>query len=261
MNANFIGWGAAILTIALFFLTYRMCRGMSASQRRGLLIISGLASIPGSLFSVHYLHWLPETEDFYQLRTSPCSEFLILPIGVVLGCAARWLEPLRTPILLTTIAFAVVPFVKPVILPLQFDLLVDEWRKDVCIQSGAATCGAASTATLLAQYGIQSTEAELARECHSYSGGTEAWYMARAMLRRGLSPQFAIREGFEPDIPLPAIAGVRLGSIGHFITILERDGELYRFGDPLVGPVWMAPGEALELYEFTGFYLYLDPED
>ena len=46
---------------------------------------------------------------------------------------------------------------------------------------------------------------------------------------------YRIEEGFPDDLALPAIAGVRLGGVGHFIAILGLEDEGLVVGDPLVG--------------------------
>jgi len=70
-----------------------------------------------------------------------------------------------------------------------------------------------------------------------------------------LDARFRISSGLDPEIPFPAVAGVRLDSSGHFIAILSRDGDLFQVGDPLVGSEKLIRKELLDRYEFTGFYL------
>ena len=76
--------------------------------------------------------------------------------------------------LLGVVFFSIVPSLKTLIGPLNLDDLEDRWDGEVCLQSNASTCGAASTASILRLLGTEVTESELAREAHSYSGGTEA---------------------------------------------------------------------------------------
>ena len=68
-------------------------------------------------------------------------------------------------------------------------------------------------------------------------------------------PACRCSSGFDPEIPFPAVAGVRLGAEGHFIAVLSREGERFQIGDPLEGPELLSRGELLERYEFTGFYM------
>jgi ABC-type bacteriocin/lantibiotic exporter with double-glycine peptidase domain len=110
-------------------------------------------------------------------------------------------------------------------------------------------------ATILRSYGVIVTESQLAREAHSYAGGTEAWYLARAVRALGCDARFRFASGFDPEIPFPAVAGVRLGPDGHFIAILSREGDRFRIGDPLTGREVLSRSELLEHYNFTGFYM------
>ena len=126
------------------------------------------------------------------------------------------------------------------------------------MQSTSSTCGAASSASVLRHFGIVVTEARLAAEAHSYSGGTEAWYLARVLRSRGLLVRFESGSGIPPDQCLPAVVGVRLGSVGHFIAIIGREGDRFIVGDPLRGRELLSRDALLERYEFTGFRMVID---
>ena len=119
----------------------------------------------------------------------------------------------------------------------------------------------ASLATIMKSFGVEVTEPELAVEAHSYRGGTEAWYLARAARRRGFDARFDFTIGLGPEENFPAVAGVRLGSIGHFIPILERDGDEFVIGDPLEGRERISKQQLLSRYRFTGFFMTIDKVD
>ncbi len=51
------------------------------------------------------------------------------------------------------------------------------------------------------------------------------------------------------------VAGVWVGSEGHFIALLSREGDRYRLGDPLTGPEVLSRQQLLARYTFTGFYM------
>jgi hypothetical protein len=53
---------------------------------------------------------------------------------------------------------------------------------------------------------------------------------------------------------------VKLGSIGHFIPVLQVDGDRFLIADPLVGKEWVARDELLRRYVFTGFYMPVKKE-
>jgi ABC-type bacteriocin/lantibiotic exporter with double-glycine peptidase domain len=143
--------------------------------------------------------------------------------------------------------------VKPFIGPIPSGELSDEWSDGVCMQSTLSTCGAASLATVLTFLGEVANEAELAKEAHSYRGGTEAWYLARAARARGFGVRFEIASGFAGEGDFPAVVGVRLGVVGHFIPILRREGAQFLVGDPIRGRELLSKEELQERYDFTGF--------
>lgn len=62
-----------------------------------------------------------------------------------------------------------------------------------------------------------------------------------------------VRSGALPDeLRLPAIAGVRVGSTGHFIAILDRDPAGTETADPMIGRR-IEPPARLALRQWTGF--------
>jgi ABC-type bacteriocin/lantibiotic exporter with double-glycine peptidase domain len=177
-------------------------------------------------------------------------------LGFAGGMVATLLHRLLLGIpLFGVIVFSIVPFMKPFIGPIASGSFDDEWQDEVCLQSTPSTCGAASTATILKLLGNDVTEAELAAEAHSYAGGTEAWYLARAARARGFDVRFDFRNGFSPQDGLPAVVGVRMGAIGHFIAILGQEGDKYVTGDPLRGRELLTREELEQWYEFTGFHM------
>jgi Peptidase C39 family len=101
------------------------------------------------------------------------------------------------------------------------------------------------------------TESKLAVEAHSYAGGTEAWYLARAARSRGFDVDFVFTPGFTPEDTLPAVVGVRLASIGHFIAILGQESDRFIVGDPLHGRELLSREELNERYDFTGFHMQI----
>jgi hypothetical protein len=105
------------------------------------------------------------------------------------------------------------------------------------------------------------SEKDIARECFTYLGGTENWYIARAFRRRGCKVTYRIVEGFPADLKAPAIAGVRVGGMGHFIAIVRDSGGAYVTGDPLVGAREFPANRIGEVFDFTGFFMEVGRED
>ncbi len=257
MNPNWLGLAAAALTLVTFLIVYRLTKHLPSSKRIPLALALFIIALPGASFAFYYTHLLPETAWYYTFRSIAGTEFLLLPLGAAAALLATFLpRPLLLLPLLGTATFAIVPFLKPLVAPIDLDTLRDRWDGPVCMQSTPSTCGAASSATIFRHLGIQITEREFARAAHSYSRGTEAWYLARAARAHGVDTHFHFADGFSPDSGLPAIVGVRLGGIGHFITILGEEGEKYIVADPLRGRELLDPAQLFDHYKFTGFHLH-----
>ncbi len=256
MNPNWFGTICAGGTLAVFLLSYRLAIATSIGTRQVLALVATLLAIPGATFAVYYAHLLPVPAWYYEFRSWRGTECLLIVLGVAGGLIASLL-PRRWLILplFGTAAFAIAPILKPFIRPIPPESLQDSWNAGVCLQSTPSTCGAASVATILKQHGLTVSEHELAREAHSYAGGTEAWHLARAVRTRGCDAHFYCSSGFDPQIPWPAVAGVQIESAGHFIAILSRDGDRFQIGDPLNGPEEWSSRELMARYRFTGFYL------
>jgi len=259
MHPNWIGVLAAALSLAAFPPAYRLAARLDARGRRLFAAGASLAALPGLSFAAHYAHVLPETGWYYQLRSLTGTELLVVLVGVAGGAVAallprRWLAPALAGI----VALSIAPFAKPLIGPLPDGVLRDEWNGAVCLQSTQSTCGAASVATLLRANGVAAREADLAREAHSYQGGTEAWYLARAIRARDCRVRFPFAHGFDDDVALPAMAGVRMRTYGHFIPILARNADGFVIGDPLRGEERLTREALLARYDFTGFYMVVD---
>lgn len=256
MNPNWLGVISAILAFAAFFIVHRYANDLSTKLKIQVSLSALFATIPGASFATYYAHILPEPSWYYQFRSAPGTELLIVFLGVAGGIAATLLprKLLLLP-LLGVAAFSVTPIIKPIIGPIPNGTLRDRWDEGVCLQSTQSTCGPASVATILSRFGVEVTESQIAAEAHSYSGGTEAWYLARAIRSRGLNVKFEFMPEFQPAEGLPTIAGVRLGPTGHFIAILGREGEAFIVGDPLRGRELLSHDELQQRYDFTGFHM------
>ncbi|MGB8352365.1 MAG: cysteine peptidase family C39 domain-containing protein [Chthoniobacteraceae bacterium] len=254
--ADFSGIIGIILACVLFTVTYSKLKTARLALRFQWLLLFAVLSIPTILYVAYYSHKLPETEAFYEFRSWRGTELLVAFTGGLAGVVTTFLHRTLLPIpLACLVVVALIPFAKPLFGPIPDSDFQDRWNGPVCLQSTASTCGPASLATIMTRLGIKVTELEIARAAYSYEGGTEAWYLARYARKRGLKAEFIIRKGFSPDISLPAIAGVGLGSVGHFIPILAREGDFYITGDPGHGESRLTREQLLKIYRFTGFYM------
>lgn len=245
-----------VLSIAIFALSYGWLRKQSTKTRLAFLLLSALLSIPSLLFAAYYLHVIPERAWFYELHSWRGAELLLVFVGcataALAACLPRWLVAFP---LFALISVGAIPYLKPLLVPLPEDALGDHWKGDACLQSTSSTCGPASTCTILKDLGLPATEREAARACFSYGGGTEAWYLARYVRKKGGTAHFDFRDTFAADLSLPALVGVRMGGVGHFIAVLAIDGDQVKFADPLVGEEVLPMEKFRKRYKFTGFHM------
>jgi hypothetical protein len=261
-------------TLLLAFLLFGV--GSLLGHRRGkglfyilMLGLATLAALPGIAFTVYYFKLFPEYAWFYEFRSWPFTELTASGAGLIAGLlharyspkpqflriAGRWFFP---GLLLLGL---LVPYLKPLVLAPRWSQFQDRWADSVCLQSSESSCGPACAATLLAHFGKTATELELAKECHTCRTSTEAWFLARALRKRGMNVRFQIDKDLSKPWPFPAIAGVRLpqlGNAGHFITVLGRTNDSYIIGDPLDGKVLLRPSDASKDYLFTGFFIVVE---
>ena len=255
---NPIGIAAIVFSVVGFAVTHKLLRHRSIPVRIRFLCAFALLAVPSILFAVYYLHVLPEYGWFYTLRSWPGSEFLVIFLGCAGGAAASLIPRMLLILpLFAALVMAVIPHIKPLFVPLSDDEFKDKWQGNACLQSTASTCGPASVATILRQFGINTTEREIARAAFSYEGGTEAWYLARYVRSRGLSAHFVFGPTFSPEAGQPALVGVRMGRAGHFIAVLNVHDDQVRVADPLGGETRMSLTEFRHLYEFTGFHMVI----
>ena len=262
-NANVIPM--LLFAIVLFWVGFSVAgRVVSVPGRAGLLIVATLLAVPGFLCVLYYTHWFDGATWFYNFRALPHSELTASGLALVFGILQRLSRPqtpgekLIAPAALIVLLF--VPFMKSALDPVDYRQLRRTCEGEVCLQSTPSTCGPASAATLLKLFGLNASEEELARECFTYRGGTEIWYVARAFRRRGLSADFLIQTPARISPPAPAIAGVVLpGGAGHFVAILSDNADAVTVGDPLKGKLVIPRKELNDSYHFTGFFLVVRP--
>ena len=258
IEATLVALATLLTAILLAIAVDRLCSTLGWKRRLGLALALSLLSIPGLSFCIYYLHVLPETEWLYQLRSLRGSElWLAIPLPAVVA----WSLFATRPFVLFCYALAVgtiaVPFAKPLFRPIDSRLLSDQWKDSACLQSTESTCGPASATTIarfLHRDGI--SESLLARAAWSSSSGTEAWNLARALRKAGLSAEFQFNR-FPSKANFPGILGVKLGTVGHFIAILGREGDQWTIADPLVGQEIVTLQELKRRYSISGFFLHI----
>ncbi|CAN5909446.1 hypothetical protein BH11VER1_BH11VER1_09550 [soil metagenome] len=258
LNANYTGLFAVVLGLIVFAVTHRKLLVRPVFFRLKALLIFGILALPSVLFATYYLHLLPEREWFYELRSWRGTEFLVVFLGAAAGALASLLP--RAVLIVPLFGFmaaAMVPYLKPLMGPLADDDFREKWEGDACLQSTLSTCGPASVSTIMRRLGLPVSEREVARAAFTYTGGTEAWYLARYVRSNGLHARFAFHKSFAPSEELPAVVGVVVGNCGHFIAVLEVNNGQVSFVDPMFGPEKLSLSDFKERFTFTGFRLVI----
>lgn len=260
MNINTWFYPTIIFAVMLYYLSLKLWQINTGRLFRYIfIVVSIILFIPAFLYIFYYLHWMDDAVWYYQFRALPGTELLAAGAGVlsgVIGSVCKKYKLLSNSFILCLLILGIfIPYCKSALFPVDYSSLENKWRNGFCLQSSNSTCGPASAATILGCYGIPVTEAELAKECYSYIGGTEIWYIARALEKRGFRCRFAIDKKDEiHDFPYPCIAGINIGA-GHFITIIDKEQDAYIIGDPLVGRKSIKTEDVFRRINFTGFFL------
>jgi hypothetical protein len=261
------------MTIALGFGGYFIGSYLARKiiSRRWALVLAAILvvlAIPAAVYDLYYFKILGEPIWLYRLRSVPGSELLASLCGLFAGwiqvrMAPRLkLSPLGKRFLVPVVlAFGLaLPYLKPLLRPVPSSTLRDEWNGKACLQSTASTCGPASVATIVHSLGGHLRESDLTREAFTSGRGTENWYLARALRRHGWRTNFLLSD--PGSVPLPAVAGVRLkslGNSGHFIALLERHGDEFVLADPMEGLSTNTLSGMYSVYDFTGFFMTIRP--
>ena len=237
----------------------------SSGSRSVWLLLTGMVlAAPGLLFVLYYTHLFDNAAWFYSFRVLPLTEFFPGGIGLLAGVLYSWFDPetMGQRILVpgALLVLVLIPFVKPLLDPIELSRLRERCDGEVCMQSTFSTCGPSSAATLLKAFGQTASEKQLAGECLTSRGGTEIWYIARAFKRRGFPERVLIQQPGSLSLPSPAIAGVVLrGGAGHFIAIINQTADEVTIGDPMKGKLVVKRVDLMNYYHFTGFFLVIEP--
>ena len=250
-----------LLALVLFWTGLKVsnaCRNRVCSS--SLYVIALLVSLPGIYYAIYYLHLFPDFAWYYELRALPYTELLASGIGflpgILVGFKAEMKSGNRILLLITFTGLLTIPYLKPLLTPLDESIYQEKWQGNISMQSTPFSCGPASTATIAKQLGVDLREKQIAMQAYTYLGGTEAWYLARVMRRANLNYKFIKDKNYLKNIKTPVIAGVILKSgLGHFIPILSFKNGIYTTGDPGIGLRNYDYTRLTNEYKFTGFFL------
>lgn len=245
-------WSARRLRNQALFLAFVCCAAVFA--------------LPGVVFAAYYLKVFGEPIWLYKFRALPFSELTASGTGFIAGLLhgrlltnPQFRRRVGAKFFPAILAIGLLlPYLKPILRPPEWNQFRDVWSDGVCLQSSESSCGPACAATLLRRFGKPATEKQIAAESFTSRSGTENWYLARALRRRGVAVHFILIADRAAAWPYPAIAGVRLpGSqnAGHFIVVLDRMGDDYVIGDPLEGRIVQSRSALSESYTFTGLFM------
>ena len=243
MSFNFAAIPTVALSGVLFVagaLTQR--RVQSKAICTVLLLLGTVVALPGLLILLYYTHLCESPAWFYAFRTVPYAEISMCGLGWIVGYCYSLIAPEGTgekaawPIALFVLVS--LPFIKPILDPINLEALRTSCPDQVCLQTTYSTCGPSSAASILLSLGQDASEQSLAREALTSKGGTELWYLARALRRRGFSTNYVVGNAAPASFPTPAVAGVVLtGGTGHFIGLISRNGDELTLVDPLKGKI------------------------
>ena len=270
MNLNFLAIPTSFLAALVFWAGLRYARKFpSKTAAWGGVLAGGVLAIPWATFAAYYLCDLSGAQWFYWFRALRFTELSAAFGGFLFGMLYERIKPRRAVLRHFTerffaYLFAVLlwlPYLLPMSRPLDWTHFEDNWVNGVCLQSSPSTCGPACAATLLRAAGIDATERELAEEALTHAAGTETWYLARTMRRRGLAVKVCVNRGKPYLMPMPSIAAVRLRRMKgskHFIVLFGKGPDGWIVGDPNEGRLVLAGEDLRENYDFSGCYIVVE---
>lgn len=224
-----------------------------------------LALIAFSIPMAYLSDAIGEHPLYAEFRSIPYSEFLVTLVAPLAGAVAGFFMQLKlmTPraiesvCLVGVIGFILIPFLKPIFNPLD---ITDNtrWQDGVVIQSTASSCGPSSLTTIFNYYGRKDSEYNIAKHVYTSATSTENWYLARYAKSQGFTAQFLVQSDLA-KVPVPAIIGVKIGRMGHFISLLSHKDGVYEVADSLSGRATLSQREFDERYQFNSFVLHITP--
>lgn len=229
---------ALLVALAAMFAGVAAARGAArAGPRVVVVVVAGLLAVPWCLFAAYYLH-VVDIVAYFEWRSHAATDLLAGLVGFPVGVVSWWAGGARRGALaLGIVAVAglwLVAFAKPLLRPLPPTAIHERVKDGVCLQSTPSTCGPCAAATVLQQLGHVVGEAALAQEASSTTSGTLSWLLVRALRDRGFDARFTAPASVT-DITPPAIIGVHVASIGHFVALLGIEGDTVVIGEPLTG--------------------------
>lgn len=244
------------LTVLLFAV------GLKSGRYGALLALPGVGAVV--LFMAYYLHIVDDIR-YYQWRSHPIVDLAPALFGLSMGWLTAQVmarEESKTTAVVAGALIALLTvgaaFARPWLRPLPRDQLGETWKDGICLQSTMRTCGPCTAATILHHLGHPTTERDLAEAARTDGGGTLNWLLIRAIREQGFTADFR-QPASVMGVKAPAILGVGIGEVGHFIALLSVEGETLHIGEPLEGALTLSLGEFTERYDFEHFAIEISP--
>lgn len=221
-----------------------------------------MLALPWALFMAYYAHVVDHVA-YYEWRSWPATDLLAGLVGALVGVGCAFAQRdahstgMRRTIdglgVVVVVGLVIAAFAKPVLQPIPPSFIDVRERDGVCLQTTPSTCGACAASTVLRHLGVTATERELAAEASSTKSGTLNWLLVRALRARGFQVELLAPSSLEDVVP-PAIVGVNVGKgAGHFIALLEKDGDDVVIGEPLAGRLRLSKAAFAQRYDFDHF--------
>ncbi|MEM8734096.1 MAG: cysteine peptidase family C39 domain-containing protein [Planctomycetota bacterium] len=172
---------------------YSLKSASNSSVPAACLLVLSILICWNSTYSLRWAQIIPHGSALL-IANSPLT-LLAGVAGLISGL--RDLPPLRRNLLASSLALSAVAVVGSVVLyhhwsPISIQTAA-EWDEGVCLQTHEASCAPAASVTLLNQYGIATSEREMAKRCLTSSKGTLSLAAFRGVSNALRSSPFSAR--------------------------------------------------------------------
>jgi hypothetical protein len=248
-----------IINVILFIVFFLI--GLKSKPNFSKILLFVVLFIFACLNVAYYAHLFDNLDFYFTYRSFVTTDFTTGFSGFLVGSTLYIKNKIYKIsffiLFLSLSAYAIVgPWVKLFINPMNYSALPNEWKDNICRQSRVvSTCGPCSMANVLNNYGVLTSENELAKEAFTSGTGTELWYLARCANRRGFTTKFVFDlKRLEKN----SIIGISLGRTGHFISIIDIKDNQITLIDSLEGKKIIDKNDFDSKYKFLGMSLIIN---
>ena len=247
-----------IINVILFIVFFLI--GWKSKPNFSRILLFVVLFIFACLNVAYYAHLFDNLDFYFTYRSCVIADYTTGFSGFLAGSTLYIKNKIYKIsffiLFLSLSAYAIVgPWAKLFINPMNYSALPNEWKDNICRQSRASTCGPCSMANVLNNYGVLTSENELAKEAFTSGTGTELWYLARCANRRGFTTKFLFDlKRLEKN----SIIGISLRSTGHFISIIDINDNQITLIDSLAGKKIIDRNDFYIKYKFMGMSLIIN---